>query len=396
MSRSLKAHILLVLITLIWGSNFVVIKNALADISPLFFNAVRMSLAAVVLAVVFYRELGRLTASSLRSGLLVGFFLFVGNELQTEGLKYTTPSKSAFLTGVSVVLVPILLALFWKRSLNRWTSVGVVLAFVGLYLLTIPATAGGGLNLRSMNQGDLLTLGAAVVFAFHIIFIEHATRTQGWQQITVVQVAVTALLMILTFPLAEKVYVVWSARVLWGIGITGFLSLALAFAIQAWAQQFTPATHTALIFTLEPVFAWLTSFIFLGERLGTRVGNRSSVHSGRPSDLGREGKRRVDGGLPGSRGSPQPARGVTTAYVGAGAVARPSERSSAGSCCHHRIRGEQSAMWKGTSSLVPHRASAAEAARQRARFGTTEVVPFPASLPGEHCSPARAGRPRPH
>ena len=231
-----------------------------------------MSLAAVVLAAVFYRELGRLTASSLRSGLLVGIFLFIGNELQTEGLKYTTPSKSAFLTGVSVVLVPILLALFWKRSLNRWTSVGVVLAFVGLYLLTIPATAGGGLNLRSMNHGDLLTVGAAVVFAFHIIFIEHATRTQGWQQITVVQVAVTALLMILTFPVAEKFYVVWSARVLWGIGITGFLSLALAFAIQAWAQQFTPATHTALIFTLEPVFAWLTSFIFLGERLGTRAG----------------------------------------------------------------------------------------------------------------------------
>src|SRR5258708_8182880 len=146
------------------------------------------------------------------------------------------------------------------------------LALVVLYHLTIPATAGGGLNLRSMNHGDLLTVGAAVVFAFHIIFIEHATRTQGWQQITVVQVAVTALLMILTFPVAEKFYVVWSARVLWGIGITGFLSLALAFAIQAWAQQFTPATHTALIFTLEPVFAWLTSFIFLGERLGTRSG----------------------------------------------------------------------------------------------------------------------------
>lgn len=272
MSRSLKAHILLVLITLIWGSNFVVIKNALADISPLFFNAVRMSLAAVVLAIVFYRELGRLTASSLRSGLLVGVFLYIGNELQTVGLQYTTPSKSAFLTGVSVVLVPVLLALFWKRGLNRWTGVGIVLAFAGLYLLTVPASAGGGLSLRSMNQGDLFTLGAAVVFAFHIIFIEHATRTQGWQQITVVQVAVTALLMILTVPIVEKVHVAWSPRVLWGIGITGILSLALSFAIQAWAQQFTPATHTALIFTLEPVFAWLTSFIFLGERLGTRAG----------------------------------------------------------------------------------------------------------------------------
>src|SRR6266849_8716023 len=269
-SRSLKAHILLVLITLIWGSNFVVIKNALADVSPLFFNAVRMSLAAVVLAVIFYRELPRLTAPAVRAGCLVGLFLFVGNELQTAGLKYTTASKAAFLTGVSVVLVPVLLAVFWKRGINRLTSIGVILAFAGLYLLTVPAAAGAGLNLRSMNHGDLLTLGAAVVFACHIIVIEHATQSNRWQQITVVQVAVTALLMILTSAFGEKVYVVWSPRVLWGIGITGFLSLALAFAIQAWAQQFTPATHTALFFTLEPVFAWLTSFIFLGARLGGR------------------------------------------------------------------------------------------------------------------------------
>ena len=183
-SRSLKAHILLVLITLIWGSNFVVIKNALADISPLFFNAVRMSLAAVVLAAIFYRELPRLTASAVRAGCLVGVFLFIGNELQTVGLKYTTPSKSAFLTGVSVVLVPVFLALFWKRAINRWTSVGVVLALVGLYLLTVPASPGAGLNLRSMNHGDLLTLGAAVVFAFQIIFIEHTTQAHRWQQIT--------------------------------------------------------------------------------------------------------------------------------------------------------------------------------------------------------------------
>ena len=219
-----------------------------------------------------HRGLSGALALRVRVCGLVGLFLFVGNELQTAGLKYTTASKSAFLTGVSVVLVPVLLAVFWKRGINRLTSIGVILAFAGLYLLTVPAAAGAGLNLRSMNHGDLLTLGAAVVFAFHIIFIEHATQSNRWQQITVVQVAVTALLMILTSAFGEKVYLVWSPRVLWGIGITGFLSLALAFAIQAWAQQFTPATHTALIFTLEPVFAWLTSFIFLGERLGGRGG----------------------------------------------------------------------------------------------------------------------------
>jgi drug/metabolite transporter (DMT)-like permease len=123
-----------------------------------------------------------------------------------------------------------------------------------------------------MNRGDLFTLCAAVVFAFHIIFVGHVTRRYPWQQITVVQVAVTALLMICTVPVGEKVAVTWSPRVFSGIAITGFLSLALAFAIQAWAQQFTPPTHTALIFSLEPVFAWLTSFLFLGERLGARAG----------------------------------------------------------------------------------------------------------------------------
>ena len=268
MSRSLKAHLLLVLITLIWGATFVVIKNALADISPLFFNAVRMSLAAGTLALIFHRDLRRLSSGSLGYGVLIGTLLGIGNELQTSGLKYTMPSKSAFLTGVAVVLVPLFLALFWKRTISRWSTLGVVMAFVGLYLLTVPAS---GLNLQSMNHGDLLTLSAALVFAFHIIYLGHAAQVHRWRQIAVVQTATAAVLMILAVPLAEKVYVLWSPRVIFAIMITGFLSLALAFSVQAWAQQFTPSTHTALIFSLEPVFAWLTSFLFLGERLGGRA-----------------------------------------------------------------------------------------------------------------------------
>jgi drug/metabolite transporter (DMT)-like permease len=267
-SRSLKAHLLLVLITLIWGATFVVIKSALADISPLFFNAVRMSLAAVTLALIFHRDLRRLSSGSLGYGVLIGILLGIGNELQTSGLKYTMPSKSAFLTGVAVVLVPVFLALFWKRAISRWSTLGVVMAFVGLYLLTVPAS---GLNLQSMNHGDLLTLSAALVFAFHIIYMGHAAQVYHWRQIAVVQTATAAVLMILAVPLAEKVYVLWSPRVIFAIMITGFLSLALAFSVQAWAQQFTPSTHTALIFSLEPVFAWLTSFLFLGERLGGRA-----------------------------------------------------------------------------------------------------------------------------
>jgi drug/metabolite transporter (DMT)-like permease len=219
-SRSLKAHLLLVLLTLIWGSTFSVIKSALVDISPLFFNAIRMSLAALLLAAVFHRHLSKLGSRTIGAGALVGLFLFLGNELQTTGLKYTSASRSAFLTGVSVVLVPVFLAIFWKRSLNRWSAVGVTLAFAGLYLLTVPASSAAGLDLSGMNRGDIYTLLAAVVFAFHIILIGHSTQEHRWQQITVVQTAITALLMVITAPLGETLLVNWSARVFWGIGIT--------------------------------------------------------------------------------------------------------------------------------------------------------------------------------
>jgi drug/metabolite transporter (DMT)-like permease len=269
-SRSLKAHVLLVMITLIWGATFVVIKNALADISVLLFNAIRLTLAAVTLAVVFHRELPSISRGALRDGAILGFLLWFGSELQITGLKYTMPSKSAFLTGMAVVLVPIFLAIFWKRKIGPWNAIGVGSAFGGLYLLTVPASSHSIVSFQRISRGDLLTLGAAVVFAFHIICMEHATQAYRWQQIAVLQTATCAFLMIAAVPLGAPSYVLWSGRVIWGILLTGFLSLALAFTVQAWAQQFTPATHTALIFSLEPVFAWLTSFIFLGERMGAR------------------------------------------------------------------------------------------------------------------------------
>jgi drug/metabolite transporter (DMT)-like permease len=203
--------------------------------------------------------------------VVLGLFLGTGNELQTTGLKYTAASKSAFLTGLAVVLVPVFLAIFWKRKIGVWSALGVGMAFVGLYLLTVPATALQGSMLDSINHGDLLTLGAAVVFTFHIIFMGHSTQKHRWQQIAVVQTVTAAVLMIVAFPLFEQVRVVWSGNVISGVLITGLFSLAAAFSVQAWAQQFTPPTHTALIFSLEPVFAWLTSFLLLGERLGTRA-----------------------------------------------------------------------------------------------------------------------------
>ena len=129
MSRSIKAHLLLVLITLIWGSTFVLIKKALEDSSPLVLNAVRMSLAAILLGLFYRKHLVRMDRTALRAGAIVGVFLYLGYALQTAGLRLTTPSKSAFLTGISTVLVPLILLAFW-RSRTRphpWRGVGIAL-----------------------------------------------------------------------------------------------------------------------------------------------------------------------------------------------------------------------------------------------------------------------------
>ncbi len=262
---------LLVLVTFVWGATFVLIKDALADISPLLFNAVRMTLAAASLVLIFRKPMARISGASFRAGALVGVFLWLGYEFQTTGLKLTTPSKSAFLTGVSVVLVPLFLAIGWRRMVNRWTAVGVGAAFIGLYLLTVPAAAGGGFNLASINRGDVLTMACAVAFALQIITMGRATACYDFQQVATVEAIVCAALMFLTIPVVENTYANWSAIVLWAIVVTGLLGTGVAFTVQAWAQQFTPPTHTALIFSLEPVFAWATSYVVQHERLGFRA-----------------------------------------------------------------------------------------------------------------------------
>jgi drug/metabolite transporter (DMT)-like permease len=271
-SRSLKAHLLLVLITFIWGATFVVVKDSLNDSSPLLYNAVRMTVAAVVLAAIFYRQLESITREVAIAGTIIGTLLWIGYECQTAGLKYTTPSKSAFLTGISVVLVPVLLALIWRRHVNHWTLAGVAAAFVGLYLLTVPASGGSSL-FANVNRGDLLTLGCAVSFAFQIICLGRAAQRFPFAQIVVLEIASCALWMWISIPIFERgAFMRISSSMLISIGVTALLGTVAAFIVQGWAQQFTPPTHTALIFSLEPVFAGITSYIVVHERLGTRGG----------------------------------------------------------------------------------------------------------------------------
>lgn len=260
------------MIAFIWGSTFVLVKEALNDASPLVLNSARMVVAALALAIFYRKKIAVLTRLALMAGVVVGIFLYLGYAFQTSGLKLTTPSKSAFLTGTSSVLVPLFLVAIWHVRIHLWRVAGIVLALTGLFLMTVPAGPGGLADFANVNLGDLLTVGCAICFTFHVIFVGRASQRFPFEQVAFLQVGTAAILMTLSTPLLEHPYVRATPTVIAAILITGVLCTAVAFSIQSWAQQFTPATHTALIFTTEPVFAWLTSFVYLHERLGLRAG----------------------------------------------------------------------------------------------------------------------------
>ncbi len=135
-------------------------------------------------------------------------------------------------------------------------------------LLTTPRDA--GLDFASVNLGDLLTLGCSLGFSLHMLALAHFSPRVRFEQLAVLQVGFAAVFMAVSLPIFERPFVHWTARVVAALLIAALLATAAAFTIQSWAQQFIPATHAALLLTLEPVFAWLTSFVFLGERLGLR------------------------------------------------------------------------------------------------------------------------------
>jgi drug/metabolite transporter (DMT)-like permease len=272
-SRSLRAHVLLISVVAIWGSTFVVVKDALSDISPLLFNLIRMTLAFACLALFYRGHFGRMNRRSLLAGAIVGLCLAMGYQFQTAGLRLTTPSKSAFITGMVVVLVPLLCAIPGLRPrashAPRWNAWGgAIVAFLGIVLLTTPP--GSGFDFRSIGLGDLLTFGCALGFSLHILALAHLSPRVPFEQLAVLQVGFCAVFMAASLPLLEHPWIHLSLRVVIALLVTAVLATAAAFTVQSWAQKHLPATHTALILALEPVFAWITSFLFAGERLSHR------------------------------------------------------------------------------------------------------------------------------
>jgi drug/metabolite transporter (DMT)-like permease len=251
----LRAHLAVAVAGVLFGTTFIVVQDAVEDVGPVPFLAVRFLIGAAVLAP-FARRSPR-QAGRWRAGLLAGFALLIGYVTQTVGLQYTTSSVSAFITYLLVVLVPVLSALVLRRIPAAGALAGVVLATAGLVLLT-----GSGTGL---GKGELLTLGCALAFAVHILLLGQWSARFDTTAFTAIQLFVVGAGCLLPGLFAGGYD--FSARAWVAAVYTGITVSALAFALQVWGQRRVGPTRTSLLLMLEPVAAAVLGAM-LGERLG--------------------------------------------------------------------------------------------------------------------------------
>lgn len=256
--KSLYADLSLLLVALIWGSGFVVTKNALDHITPYYMMAFRFTIATILLGAIFFKKIKGAMWKDIKSGVLVGLFLFGGFASQTIGLNYTTAGKQAFITATNVVIVPFI---YWAISKNRpdiYEIFGAMLCFIGIGVLSLDE------NL-SIGYGDILTLVSAVFFALHISTVGFFAKDANPFVLTVVQFGTASILSIVAALIFEPKVAYIHSQAIVPILYLGIANTLLAFFIQSVAQKYTSSVHAAIILSLEAVFGSILAIIFLKE-----------------------------------------------------------------------------------------------------------------------------------
>lgn len=255
MTKKIRADLILLAITIVWGASFPLMKIMLDYVPAYAYLSMRFLLAAVVLAAIFHKNLLKINRRVLLYGCIIGVFMFGGMAFQVVGLYTTSASNSGFITGLNVVMVPLFAAVMLKKRPDRASFIGITVAFIGLFFLS------GGLSFN-FNEGDFLTFLCAICWAFQIIFIDKFTQSEDAALLAIIQLAfigIASSAFWVTFDTGKPLEI--NGTVIGIILFTAVLGSALAFGGQTIAQKDTTPAHTALILTAEPVFAAMFAMI---------------------------------------------------------------------------------------------------------------------------------------
>jgi len=261
MKKNLVADITLLLVSIVWGSGFVVTRILLdAGILPFYMMGFRFLIAGVSLGIIFSKRIKKMKKEDILGGFLVGILLYLAFGAQTVGLQYTTPSKNAFLTGVNVVIVPFLYWAATHKKPDKYAFIAVGICFLGTAFLSIG-------NNMSFGYGEFLSLVCAFIFAGHIVSNGYYVNKTGPFILCFLQMVFASIFSFITALSLETLPSTISNQTWMAIFYVGTVTTMLAFFLQTWAQSHTTSTKTAIILSTEAVFGTLFSVVLLGELL---------------------------------------------------------------------------------------------------------------------------------
>ena len=264
MSVRIKAILLLLLGTIFWGMTFVFIKDAVSLISVAGFLGYRFLLAGFVLALIFMKKIRKIDFQVIKYGLLLSLPLLASFLAQTIGLQYTTASKGGFITGLSVVFVPLILSVMQKKLPTANIILAVIMATMGLALLTLSS----GLQL---NIGDSWVFVSAILFAIYIIMVGNISPNCDGVLLSIIQFLVVGVLCTTYAGMRGELFVPTQFKLWQAILFTALFATAFMYTVQNSYQKFISEITTSIIFSFEPLFAAITAYFYLNEELSTKT-----------------------------------------------------------------------------------------------------------------------------
>ncbi|MHB1394295.1 MAG: DMT family transporter [Clostridia bacterium] len=263
MTRQVRADLMLLMITVFWGASYILTKLALDALQPFNLTAVRFIIAFIVAALVFYKHILKSDKTTIKYALILAVILLGVFITMTFGLQYTTASNAGFLISLTVVFIPILSSVFLKQRIEKKVLIGVCIAPIGIALLTLNSQL-------SVSGGDILCILCALLFAIHVVATGVFTQKVDSIALGVLQLGFVGLFSLLVSMFTETVKLP-NTTVSWvSILSLSILCTAVGYIVQTTAQQYTSATHTGLILSLEPVFSAIFAFAVLGEILAPK------------------------------------------------------------------------------------------------------------------------------
>ncbi|MFA6569701.1 MAG: DMT family transporter, partial [Bacteroidota bacterium] len=262
--KSWKAELALLFMTFVWGGTFIFTKIGLNFASPSLYVIIRFSIALTLCLIFFGKYLKKLERQTFYNGMVLGLLFGGGFLLQTLGLKLTTVPKSAFITGITVVITPFAYWFIEKKKISLWQKIGVVIAAFGLWLFTNP-------QFDNLNIGDVLTFFSTLFWAFYITYMDVFTRGKNSKeetgQLVILQFVMAAPIALTYFLLFERTdfTLIFSNQLLISLAYNGILASFLLTIIHTTVQRYTTPVKAALIFSLEPVLASLFAMLFIAE-----------------------------------------------------------------------------------------------------------------------------------